>query len=63
MKQLKIGDRVLLRETEWTGAQKATVIGIDREVVTYDVDPEDRLALDREGLVEGPATDVIRHLS
>ncbi len=62
MKNLKIGQRVLLRATEWSGEQRATVIGVDEEVVTYCVEPNYRESDDRDGLVEGSRDEVLEIL-
>lgn len=62
MKNLKIGQRVLLRATEWNDAQQAEVIGIDQEVVMYRIEPAYREAFDRDGLVEGSRDEILRLL-
>lgn len=60
MKNIQIGQRVLLRATEWDGPQRAEIIGIDNEVIMFCVDIRDRGLDDRDGLVEGSSDDILR---
>ncbi len=61
---MKVGQRVLLRATAWSGQQRAEIIGIeDDEIIMFCVDINDRQLDDRDGLVEGCGADILEFIS